>query len=284
VAGGCIVLLRNLLYPILAFTAIAKQAVTGFGGVPTSLNILANHQAASRSSQNSLRYILSAGGPLAPVVVERIQRAFPRVALFNNYGCTEIGPRATAIDYAKFPDKIGSIGRSISGVTLTLVRPDLSVADVEEAGEIVLRGPSLMKGYYRDAKTTADRMSRHGFHTGDYAYADVDGFLYYQGRGDDIFKCGGEKVSAREIEDLILEHKGVLEVAVVPQADPVLGHVSVAYVVRAEEGGPSQEDLQLSCRRRLSMHKVPRAVHFLDKLERTANGKVQKFRLKDGVL
>jgi long-chain acyl-CoA synthetase len=284
VAGGCIVLLRNLLYPVLAFNALAKHGVTGFGGVPTSLDILAKQAAAFSGTQDSLRYILSAGGPLAPAVVERMRRAFPRVALFNNYGCTEIGPRATAVDYTAFPGKIGSIGRSIPGVKVTIVRPDLSVAGAQETGEIVLSGPSLMTGYYRDPQTSADRMSRHGFHTGDYAYADSDGFLYYQGRRDDIFKCGGEKVSAREIEDLILEHRGVLEAAVVPQADPVLGHVPVAYVVRAEEDGPSQEDLQLFCRRTLSMHKIPRVVHFLDKLERTASGKVQKFRLKKAAL
>ena len=284
VAGGCIVLLRSLLYPVLAFTALARHGVTGFGGVPTSLSILANQAAALSSTQKSLRYILSAGGPLAPAVVERIRRAFPGVALFNNYGCTEIGPRATAVDYSAYPDKIGSIGRSIPGVNVTVVRPDLSLAGVQEVGEIVLSGPSLMSGYYRDPRTSADRMSRHGFHTGDYAYADSDGFLYYHGRADDIFKCGGEKVSAREIEDVILAHAGVLEAAVVPQTDPVLGQVPVAYVVRAEEDGPNQEDLQRFCRRALSMHKVPRMVHFLDKLERTASGKVQKFRLKKAAL
>ena len=100
VAGGSIVLLRNLFFPQLVFSAIAEHDVTGFGGVPTSLNILANQAAASTGSQESLRYVLSAGGPLAPSVIERIQGAFPGAALFNNYGCTEIGPRATAIDYA----------------------------------------------------------------------------------------------------------------------------------------------------------------------------------------
>ena len=279
VAGGCIVLLRNLLYPVLAFTAIAKHRVTGFGGVPTSLNILANQAAASSSGQESLRYILSAGGPLAPTVAERIQRAFQRVALFNNYGCTEIGPRATAIDYTAYPDKIGSIGRSIPGVNVTVVRPDLSMAGAEETGEIVLSGPSLMKGYYRDSQATASRMSRHGFHTGDYAYVDLDGFLYYQGRRDDIFKSAGEKISAKEIEDVVMEHEAVVEAAVIPLPDPVLGAVPVVYIVLRPGTSCTARELQAFCARHLSKHKVPRAVHFVDELDKTATGKLRKYRL-----
>ena len=119
VAGGSIVLLRNLFFPQLAFTAIAEHRVTGFGGVPTSLNILANHAAASTGRLASLRYVLSAGGPLPPSVIHRIQATFPEAALFNNYGCTEIGPRATAINYTSSPGKIGSIGRAIPGVCVT---------------------------------------------------------------------------------------------------------------------------------------------------------------------
>jgi long-chain acyl-CoA synthetase len=284
VAGGSIVLLRNLFFPHLAFTAIAEHRVTGFGGVPTSLNILANHAAASIGSHDSLRYVLSAGGPLAPAVIERVQEAFPRAALFNNYGCTEIGPRATAIDYTSSPAKIGSIGRAIPGVRVTIVRPDLSVAGLDEAGEIVLSGPSLMKGYYRDPQTTASRMSRHGFHTGDYAHVDPEGFLHYQGRRDDIFKSAGEKVSAKEIEDVVMAHEAVVEAAVISLPDPVLGAVPVVYIVLRPGTSCTDRELQAFCARQLSKHKVPRAVHFVDELHKTASGKVQKYRLKEAHL
>jgi acyl-coenzyme A synthetase/AMP-(fatty) acid ligase len=284
VAGGCIVLLRNLRYPILAFTAISKHKVTGFGGVPTSLNILASQEAALSCCQDSLRYILSAGGPLTPAAAERIQRTFPRVALFNNYGCTEIGPRATTVDYSAHPAKVGSIGRPISGVNVTVVRPDLSVAGVNETGEIVLSGPSLMSGYYRDPRTTADRMSRHGFHTGDYAYVDPDGFLYYQGRADDIFKSAGEKISAKEIEDVVMAHEAVVEAAVIAQPDPILGAVPVVYTVLRPGTSCTDRELQAFCARRLAKYKVPRAVHFVDELGKTASGKVQKYRLREAAL
>jgi long-chain acyl-CoA synthetase len=282
-AGGCIVLLRNLLYPILALTAIAKHRVTGFGGVPTSLNILASQEAAMSKCQ-SLRYILSAGGALTPAMAARIQGAFQRIALFNNYGCTEIGPRATAVDYSAHPHKIGSIGRSIPGVNVSVVRPDLSVAGVQETGEIVLSGPSLMKGYYRDPQTTADRMSRHGFHTGDYAYVDPDGFLYYQGRADDIFKSGGEKISAQEIEDVVMAHEAIVEASVIALSDPIFGAVPVVYAVLRSGKSCTARELQVFCARRLSKHKVPRAVHFVDELRKTASGKVQKYRLKEAAL
>lgn len=276
-AEGTVVLMKNLLFPAHAIKMIDRHGVTGLGGVPTSLNLLASQPAGPRTR---LRYVMSAGGPLAPVLVRKLGEAFPGAALFNNYGCTEIGPRATAVNYCEHPDRVGSIGRAIDGVTVRLIHADGSEAAPMETAEIVLSGPTLMKGYYRDAETTRARMSRWGFHTGDYAHADADGFLWFQGRRDDIFKCGGEKVSAREIEDVLLEHHGVLEAAVVAQVDEVLGQVPVAYVVRVEEGGPAREDLQLFCRRKLSFHKVPREVHFLEKLERTSSGKVQKFRLR----
>jgi len=280
IAGGTVVLMKNLMFPAEAMKLIDRHGVTGLGGVPTSLSLLANQTV---RPQQPPRYVMSAGGPLAPVLVRRLNAVFPGAALFNNYGCTEIGPRATAINYADHPQRIGSIGRAIAGVDVRLIKPDLSEAAPMETAEIVLNGPSLMKGYYRDPDTTAQRMSRWGFHTGDYAHADDDGFLYFEGRHDDVFKSGGEKVSAREIEDVMLEHPGVLEVAVVAQPDPLLGYVSVAYVVRSDESGPTQQDLQVFCRRKLSFHKVPQAVHFLARLERTDTGKVQKFRLKEAV-
>ena len=256
VAGGSLVLLRNLFFPQQVFSAIAEHRVTGFGGVPTSLNILATHRAPSAVSVDSLRYILSAGGPLSPAVIDRVRTAFPGAALFNNYGCTEIGPRATAVDYASTPDRSDRWSTHSRGLGHDRAAR-WSTADVGESGEIVLSGPSLMKGYYRDPETTASRMSRHGFHTGDYAYADVEGYPHYQGRRDDIFKSAGEKVSAREIEDVVLAHDGVAEAAVIAMPDPVLGTVPVVYVVRRPETSCTDRELQTFCARHLSKHKIP---------------------------
>jgi acyl-CoA synthetase (AMP-forming)/AMP-acid ligase II len=280
-SGGSIVLMRNLFYPRLAFETIAEHGVTGFGGVPASLNILAAQAAGAGFELGSLRYVLSAGGPLRRPLAESVQQAFPSAALFNNYGCTEIGPRATAVDYRANPDRIGSIGRAIAGVDVSIVRADLSIAGTEETGEIVLRGPSLMKGYYRAPDATAARMSPHGFHTGDYAYADRDGFLYYQGRRDDIFKSAGEKISAQEIEEVVLQHEAVSEAAVVSLADPRVEAVPVAYIVLRPGASCTERELQTFCGGRLSRRKVPRAVHFVEALSKTASGKVQKYRLRD---
>jgi acyl-CoA synthetase (AMP-forming)/AMP-acid ligase II len=232
-------------------------------------------------SQPSLRYILSGGGPIASSLVAKIQLVFPQASLFNNYGCTEIGPRATTINLTAHPEKGASIGRAISGIDVTIVRPDLSVATPLETGEIVLSGSSLMKGYYRDRQTTFGRMSRHGFHTGDYGYADSDGFLYFEGRLDDIFKSAGEKVSAREVEDVLLSHEAVAEAAVVPVSDPTLGAVPVAYIVLWPRKSCSERDLRTFCIQHLSRHKVPRMVHFVSELHKTATGKIQKHRLKE---
>jgi len=279
-AGGCIILLPDLRYPSAALAAMVEHRVSGFGGVPTSLMILSRQQRGT-GARPELRRILSAGGPLAPALVREVQRAFPGAALFNNYGCTEIGPRATFINYSEHPEKTGSIGQPIPGVGVVVVRPDLSLAAAGEIGEIVLSGPTLMKGYYRDPEATASRMSKHGFHTGDYAYVDDAGFLFFQGREDDVFKSAGEKVSAKEVEDAVLEHEDVAEVAVVSRPDALLGAVPVAYVVLRPGAACSDRDLQGFCARRLSRYKVPRTVHFVEELRRTETGKVQKYRLRE---
>jgi acyl-coenzyme A synthetase/AMP-(fatty) acid ligase len=260
---------------------MAEHGVTGFGGVPASQNIHASQATALGRRTPSLRYVLSAGGPLRRPLASAVQQAFPGTALFNNYGCTEIGPRATTVDYRANPDKFGSIGRGIAGVEVTVVRSDLSVADVDETGEIVLRGPTLMRGYYRMPEATAARMSPHGFHTGDYACADRDGFLYYQGRRDDIFKSAGEKISTQEIEEIVLQHEAVSEAAVVSLPDPAVDAVPVAYIVLRPGASCTERELQTFCGGRLSRRKVPRAVHFVDELHKTSSGKIQKYRLKD---
>jgi acyl-CoA synthetase (AMP-forming)/AMP-acid ligase II len=278
--GGVVVLMKNLMFPAEALQAMEDHAITGFGGVPTSLNILSSHAA---PSPRSLRYVMSAGGPLPSVLIDKVAAAFPGAALFNNYGCTEIAPRATAVNYAEHPERVGSIGCAISVVDVRLIRADLSEADAGETAEIVLNGPTLMRGYYRDPQTTARRMTRWGFHTGDYAHRDADGYLYFDGRADDVFKVNGEKVSAREIEDVLLQHPDVSEVAVVAEADQLRGQVPVAYVVQAVNADATPRALQMFCRSRLSAHKVPQAVHFVPHLDRTANGKIQKFRLKSAV-
>jgi O-succinylbenzoic acid--CoA ligase len=119
-------------------------------------------------------------------------------------------------------------------------------------------------------------MSRHGFLTGDYGYIDEEGFLYYQGRQDDIFKSAGEKVSASEVEDVVLAHQDIAEAAVVSQPDAMFGAVPVAYVVLQPGTSCTDREIQAFCASRLARHKVPRAVYFVGELRKTGSGKVQK--------
>lgn len=280
-AGGTVILTENLLYPVQVFDLIRRQYVTGFGGVPTSLNILGNHPAAAAGPLDSLRYILNAGGPISPALINRLRGTFPNADVINNYGCTEIGPRATYVNYSDHPEKIGSIGAPIPGVELTLVKEDGSEAEPMETGEIVLNGPSLMQGYYRNPEATAQSSSGWGFHTGDYAHADPDGFLYIEGRRDDIFKCGGEKVSAKEIEDVLMEHPAVFEAAVVSRRDEIMGFVPVAFIVLGNGSALSAMDIQAFCLDRLSRHKVPRDIKFVSALDKSPTGKIRKYRLQE---
>ncbi len=156
------------------------------------------------------------------------------------------------------------------------------MASPGETGEIVLSGPSLMKGYYRAPEATAARMSRHGFHTGDYASADRDGFLYYEGRRDDIFKSAGEKISTQEIEDVVLEHEAVSEAAVVPLADPERGRRARSPTSCCGRGCRAPSG---SCRRSAAAAcpgaRCRARSTSSTTLRKTSSGKVQKYRLKD---
>ncbi|MBI5789089.1 MAG: acyl--CoA ligase [Candidatus Schekmanbacteria bacterium] len=279
-AGGTITLMRDFLFPQRALSLVGQEGVTGFGGVPTTYNILLRIGNLPTYNLSSLRYILNAGGPIYPAIIERLLSAFPGVEIINNYGCSEVAPRATYLDFKYAREKIGSIGKAIPNVQVRVLNPDGREVVPGETGEIVIRGSNVMKGYLNNPVETGRVLQKDGLHTGDMATIDEDGFIFIKGRKSDIINCRGEKISAKEVEAVLISHPAVYEAAVVGMPDEILGEAVKAYIVSKDGQLVNKEELLIFCARNLASYKVPKVVEFVAQLPKTASGKVQKHLLK----
>lgn len=279
--GARVVFLPNMLHPAYAVRVIQDHCVTGFGGVPTTFNLLCEYLERRRERLPSLRFVMNAGGQIPVPTLERLVRLLPHVDIFNCYGCTEIGPRATYLPPSEVRRRPGSMGKALPSVRLRVVREDGSDAGPGEFGEIVLQGPTLMKCYYRNPEATSRAVRADGFHTGDLATMDAEGFLYFRGRLDDVFKTGGEKVSPLEVEEVLIRHPDVLEAAVIGVPHKLLGMIPKAIVVPRPGRTLDEAILREWCAASLRRNCVPREIQVRDSLEKTSSGKIARARMRE---
>jgi acyl-CoA synthetase (AMP-forming)/AMP-acid ligase II len=291
--GGTIVLHDNMVFPDTALDAMDRERVTGFAGVPATFAILLNRSSLARRRIPSLRYVAQAGGGMPLPHLKQLIEALPGVRIFVMYGATEAAARLSWLEPEMLAAKLGSIGRAIPNVELTIRRDDGAEAPVDEVGEIVARGSNIMEGYWGDAVATREVLDAHGFHTGDLGRRDEDGYFWITGRKREMIKSGAHRISPKEIEDALLEHPEIEEAAVVGRADEYMGEVIVAHVtVRpqpsvATAGEPraprvTPEQLREFCQERLPAHKVPQEVLIRDAMPRNASGKLDKRALREG--
>jgi acyl-CoA synthetase (AMP-forming)/AMP-acid ligase II len=225
--------------------------------------------------------VLIAGGEKMPLaLIEKILVTFPRARFADAYGLTETVSGDTFLDRGMERTKLGSVGKPISNVEIRIADADGSPVPAGEQGQILLRGPKVCAGYWRDEEATA-RALRHGWlHTGDVGFVDDDGYLFIVDRLKDVIISGGENIASPEIERVLYEHPAVLEAAVIGRPDPRWGEVPVAYVV-PRRGTLEAEEVVAFCAERLAKFKVPRYVRVVDALPRTPSGKVLKRELRE---
>ncbi len=279
-AGGSLVLQASLVFPDTVLDAIERHEATGLSGVPSTFAILLNRSSLARRKLSSLRYVTQAGGGMPVRHIRQLIEALPGVRIFIMYGATEASARLSYLPPEELPRRIGSIGRAIPNVELTIRRDDGTEADVDEVGEIVARGSNLMEGYWGDAPATAEVLDRFGFHTGDLGRRDADGFLWVTGRKRDMIKSGAHRISPREIEEALLEHPDVEEAAVVGVPDEYLGEAILAHVTIRPGAKPTAEDLLNFGAERLPQHKVPRKIVIRASMPRNLSGKIDKPALR----
>jgi fatty-acyl-CoA synthase len=204
------------------------------------------------------------------------------VPIVQGYGLTEASPNVLCLPREEATRRIGWAGKPYPHVEVALSDPVTgAVVDGPGIGELLVRGPGVFAGYWRDREATLASLSDGWLHTGDIAERDADGFYRIRDRIKDMYISGGENVYPAEIETVLHEHPAVADVAVFGVPDERWGEVGVAIVVRAPGRPVGESDLLAHCRARLAAFKVPRAVYFVQQLPRSASGKLLKPELRE---
>jgi acyl-CoA synthetase (AMP-forming)/AMP-acid ligase II len=228
----------------------------------------------------SLRYITNTAATLPPTHIAQLRTLFPQAKIYSMYGLTEC-KRCTCLPPEELDRRPGSVGIAIPNTEVFVVDDEGRPAAAGTAGELVVRGPHVMQGYWGDPEATAQAL-RPGFrpwekvlYTGDLFRADEDGFLYFIARKDDIIKTRGEKVAPREVEAVLHAHPGIADAVVFGVADAILGHAVAAMVVTADPA-LTERDVIRHCAARLEDYMVPKSVEFRAELPKTDTGKVSR--------
>jgi long-chain acyl-CoA synthetase len=244
---------------------------TLFPGVPTLFNAINNHPDVVSGSVNlrSIKACISGSAPLMRETKERFE-ALTGGKLFEGYGLSE-APTATHCNPLDGVNKTGSIGLPLPGVDVRVlsVEDENTEVGVGEIGEIVLRGPQVMKGYHNMPSETDNTLRNGWLHTGDIGYMDKDGYFFIVDRKKELIKPGGYQVWPREVEEVIAQHPKVMDVGVAGVPDPYRGETVKAWVVLQPGTHASVEEIQEWCRERLAKYKVPALVEFRDELPKT---------------
>jgi long-chain acyl-CoA synthetase len=258
--------------------AIQEHGVQYLPLVPTMMTLLLHHPTADDYDTSSLRTVFASAAPVPIELVEAFEKKFDCEVL-EGYGQTEAAP-ALALMRPGLSKKAGSTGPPLPGVDLLIEDDDHQELSGGQVGEICARSPGIMRGYHNLPEMTGDTLKHGWLHTGDMGYLDDDGYLFVTDRKKDLIIRGGLNVYPRDIEDLLLEHSGVQEVAVVGRPDPDMGEEVAAFVVKAPGQDPSEEELLAFAGRRLAKYKRPKEIHFTGSLPKSPIGKVLKKDLR----
>ena len=276
-AGGFAVLM-SWFDPEEVFRLIEKYRATFFIGVPTMYQILLNHPAAEKYDTSSLERCTISAAP----VTEELYRAFTKkfnCKMYEGYGLTEASP-AVAMCRPSMPHKLGSTGVPMSGVEVKIFDHEDTELSPGEQGEIVIRGPNVMVGYYKNPEATAEALQGGWLHTGDVGYVDEEGYLFITDRIKDMIIKGGYNIYPSEIEGFIEEHPGVAEVSVIGIPDEKYGEEIMAFVVKMPDQELSEDEVIEYTKDKMTPFKAPSKVNFVDGLPKSLVGKVLKKELR----
>jgi long-chain acyl-CoA synthetase len=256
---------------------LQEHRPTAMVAIPSMYNALLSAKSAEADHFASLRWVVSGGEPLPAAVFEGFRDKFD-VLINEGYGLTETGP---VTNWCRPEEhKLKSVGRALPRVEEKIVGPDGDQLGVDVDGEIRIRGPNVMPGYYKQSDDTDAVFDDEGyFRTGDMGRIDGEGHLFITGRIKEMLIIGGENVFPREIEEVLDAHPSVHASAVIGVMDESRGEVAMAFV-ELEEGATFDEtDLRSHCRGQLAQYKVPREIRPLDGLPRNPTGKIMRRQL-----
>jgi len=264
--------------------AIAAEHVTVTLGIPTMIAAMAEEQLARPRPVGSLRSLAHGGSPIATEVVRRAHAAFPHAELIHAYGATETAPLVTLLRHEERlveSDLARSCGQAVAGVDVRVVAPSGHDLPPGGIGEVVIRGPNVMQGYWNKPEQTADAL-RHGwYHSGDLGCMNAQGYVFLVDRAKDMIISGGENVYSTEVEEVLYKHPAVLEAAVFGVPDATWGEAVHAVVVPRPGHAVETVSLIAFCREHIAGYKVPKQIDLRsDPLPKSGPGKVLKRELR----
>jgi fatty-acyl-CoA synthase len=275
--GGTCVLVEAF-DPGTTLDLIERHRITFMFGVPTMFDQVARHPRWADADLSSLRILTCGGSPVPTPLIAAYQRR--GLTFLQGYGMTEAAPGTLFLDAEHAVTKAGSAGVPHFFSDVRVVRPDLTPVDVGETGEVVVRGPHVMAGYWGLPEETEAAFADGWFRSGDAARVDEDGYVHIVDRIKDMIISGGENIYPAEIEDLLLAHPGIAECAVIGVPDDKWGEVPRAVVVPAPGAELDPDEVLASLSGRLAKYKIPKSVVVTDELPRTASGKLLKSRVR----
>lgn len=273
--------------PVTVMRTIQEHNVTHMVLAPTMLNMLVNHPDFHDYDLSSLELLSYGASPMAEALIRKIIELVPQAKIVQSYGMTELSPVATSLspechrpDHPLF-SKVKSAGRPLFFCDVRIVDENDKDVPTGEIGEIIVRGPNVMKGYWNKPDLSAEALRGGYMHTGDAGYMDEDGFVFLVDRVKDMIISGGENVFSAEVEDVLMKHPAVLECAVIGVPSEKWGE-SVHAIVRLKAGqAATADDLTAHCRTLLGGYKIPRSIDFwTEPLPQSGAGKILKSELR----
>ena len=260
---------------------INEHGCTGFGGSPAHLNRIFPPMDDDSPKPSTLRFVMNSGDHLPRYLIKKALGVYPDLEIYCVYGLTEVAGRLFILDPKHLPEKAGSVGKPFTGMTVRLLDEDGQPCPPGELGEVYVDGPMLTSSYFENEAESAQLRTPSGFRSGDVGYFDDDGFLFLTGREDDVFKSGGEKVSALLIQEVLLSLEELADCAVTSDDDPVMMKVPVAYYVLRDGHSFDRDSVLERARGELPANHLPRKFVQLDEIPRTTSGKVQREQLRN---
>ena len=277
--GGTIII-EEAFSPEKTLNTMEQEKVTIFFGVPAMYSILLNTPKMKTLDLSHLRLFTYGAAPMPYELVKQLKALYPCVKLQNMYGQTENSPAATTLKDHYALDKIGSVGEVLPQTLVQVVDEFGHPVPTGAVGEIIVKGPQVMKGYLKNEVETRNSLKNGWLYSGDLGRFDEDGLLYIVDRKKDMLIRGGENVYPVEVEEVLYEIPELLEAAVVGVPHPVYGEVPKAFVVLKEGRLLTEEEVMTYCQKKLATYKIPAEVDFIDSLPRNASGKVLKQTLR----
>jgi acyl-CoA synthetase (AMP-forming)/AMP-acid ligase II len=285
-SGACHVCLSDF-EPVRCLQMLQDERISVSVLVPTMINFLLNAPNATGYNLDAWRLLVYGASPMPEALIRRVINEFD-VKLEQAYGMTELSPIATILfpeehvleGPERFVRRLRSAGRAVPGVEVRVVDDHDVDVPSGEVGEVIVRGPNVMRGYWKQPEATAEALRGGWMHTGDMATLDEDAFVYIVDRKKDMIISGGENVYSTEVEAVLYQHPAVLEAAVVGVPDPRWGEAVLAIIAAKPGQQVTADELRAYCRERIAGYKIPRSVNFLESLPKTATGKISKKDLR----